>query len=239
MRWSQLTFTIICVHVSVCVRHWILLTHQEWRSALFSSPGLFQPVSLGFTGAKNTTCHNGVCQVEEVVKVLGVGSVNIPGIFSACSPKLNFAGVEFGRSTLEIISCMMWSSVRYWWRDKEISTFNYLLTHLTLRKEGPTCGKCLCKYGKRFIFLLWFLWPLWQSTLECITRSLYFLLRSRWRQTVQESVDWHWHCSQQTTLNTSLFKTSKAALEMHSWSDTSRKYACLCLLSSVATGICL
>lgn len=135
MRWSQLTFTIICVHVSVCVRHWILLTHQEWRSALFSSPSLFQAVPLGFTGAKNTTCHNGVCQVEEVVKVLEVGSVNIPGIFSACSPKLNSAGVEFGRSTLEIISCMMWSSVRYWWRDKEISTFNYLLTHFKKKKD--------------------------------------------------------------------------------------------------------
>lgn len=32
-----------------------------------SSPGLFQAVPLGFTGAKNTTCYNGVCHAEEVV----------------------------------------------------------------------------------------------------------------------------------------------------------------------------
>ncbi len=32
------------------------------------SPGLFQAVPWGITGAKNKICYNGVCYVEEVVK---------------------------------------------------------------------------------------------------------------------------------------------------------------------------
>lgn len=38
------------------------------EASISNSPGLFQAVPRGFTGAKNTKCYNGVCHVEEVVK---------------------------------------------------------------------------------------------------------------------------------------------------------------------------
>lgn len=70
-------YVIICVYVCTRLHAHVfmytcltpnIINLSGMEASVSSSPGLFQAFPRGFTGTKNTTCYNGVCHVEEVVK---------------------------------------------------------------------------------------------------------------------------------------------------------------------------